>query len=240
MLRIVISILFKLNEYMKKKLVIIRRFFQILFFSLFVYILWSTTYPLQGVFSPQILFKVDPLIMITTALSERAWLAGLGISISMLLLTLIFGRFFCGWICPLGTVMDGIGCLTKRKRKLPDSQNRKLFFVKYCLLAFVGILALIGIQAAWIFDPIVIISRVISLNIIPMLTWFIDKIFIFLIQKFEWYGSFYDLYRQMKVSFLGINVHFFSNSLAALILMIICVLPAIVFSRLWCRVPFAP
>jgi len=53
---------------MKRKLVSIRRLSQITFLGLFVYVLWSTTYPLKGLISPNIIFKIDPLIMFLTAL----------------------------------------------------------------------------------------------------------------------------------------------------------------------------
>lgn len=97
-----------------KKLVIARRISQIFFFSLFIYILWSTTYPLKGIFHPAILFKLDPLIMIMTSISERALIFGTLLSASMLVLAFLGGRFFCGWICPLGTTIDAAGSISKR------------------------------------------------------------------------------------------------------------------------------
>ncbi|NIQ96904.1 MAG: 4Fe-4S binding protein, partial [Desulfuromonadales bacterium] len=32
----------------------------------------------------------------------------------LLVLTAIVGRFFCGWICPLGTTLDGLGKMIGR------------------------------------------------------------------------------------------------------------------------------
>lgn len=34
-----------------------------------------------------------------------------------ILLTIIFGRVFCSWICPFGTVLDGVGALKEQKKK---------------------------------------------------------------------------------------------------------------------------
>jgi len=97
-----------------KTLVYARRLSQYFFLIFFIYVLWSTTYPLQGKVSPEIFFKIDPLIMFLTALSERVLLPGLGLAAVMLVLTFIFGRFFCGWMCPLGTLIDGWGALKKK------------------------------------------------------------------------------------------------------------------------------
>ncbi|MDY6965730.1 MAG: 4Fe-4S binding protein [Halobacteriota archaeon] len=35
----------------------------------------------------------------------------------VILLTLLFGRVFCSWICPFGTVLDGVGVLKDKKKK---------------------------------------------------------------------------------------------------------------------------
>ena len=69
---------------------------QVLFFlASFVYILWSTTYPLTGPFPPETFFKVNPLVMVMTALSERVWLAGLTAAFAMLGLTFLMRG---GWM----------------------------------------------------------------------------------------------------------------------------------------------
>jgi len=218
-----------------KKLIVLRRCSQIFFLSLFVYVLWSTTYPLKGFVSPQILFKVDPLIMFFTAISERVLLPGLIFSFIMIGLVLVFGRFFCGWVCPLGAVIDGVGSLKKKPRVIDDDQNKKVRQPKFIILAAVFLFSMLGIQLAWILDPIVILGRVVSLNVIPGVTLGMNKIFIFLIQRFELYGGFYDFYRGLKESFLGVNAHFFANSLITFSIFFIVCLSALGLSRAWCR-----
>jgi len=218
-----------------RKLVFARRISQIFFLTLFVYILWSTTYPLHGFISPQIFFKIDPLLMFFTALSRRLLLPGLLFGGAMLLLTLALGRFFCGWVCPMGTVIDGCGVLNKHRKQLADSVNQKLRQPKFFILAITAVLAIFGIQAAWALDPIVIAGRVVSLNIIPSVTLAVDKSFQFVIQRFGLYGGVYDFYRELKNGFLAVNVHFFANALVTFFLFLGICISAFFIARLWCR-----
>lgn len=150
-----------------KRWVVLRRISQTVFLILFVYILWSPTYPLDGPLSPQILFKINPLIMIFISISERIILPGIIFAAAMLALTLVFGRFFCGWLCPLGSTIDLIGSFRRRKRKTReevDSLNAKVRKPKFILLAAIALFAVAGIEIAWVFDPMAIFARFISLG----------------------------------------------------------------------------
>jgi len=219
-----------------KKWLIFRRAVQGLFLLLFVYILWSTTYPLEGLLPADTFFKADPLIMFITSFSERVLLPGLLFSVFMVILTLVFGRFFCGWICPLGTCIDTAGALRKRNSTLKDRTNQRLSLPKFIILGVIMLFALLGIQLAWVFDPIVIMGRFVSLNLIPTITLGIDKGFVFFIQKFEFYGKLYDIYREMKSSVLGINVYYFSHSLIIFVFFFLIMVASLFVKRAWCRI----
>ena len=155
----------------------------------------------------------------------------------MVLLSAIFGRFFCGWICPLGTLIDAGGKILHRNQKMlqSDKQNKKLSSVKFYFLGVIFVFAVFGFQVAWVLDPIVMLARVISLNIIPGTTWVLEKTFMVLIQRFELYGPVYDFYRDLRGSLLGVDVHFFSNSLTTFIVFLLIILATAFMSRLWCR-----
>ena len=65
----------------------------------------------------------------------------------ILMLPIVLGRFFCGWICPFGLYMDALTLIRKtfqiRYRLLPDKLNKLLHNFRYVLLLLFLILALI-------------------------------------------------------------------------------------------------
>ena len=218
-----------------KKLVLARRISQSFFFCLFLYILWSTTYPLKGVFCPDIFFKIDPLIMVITSISERVALRGIVLSLSTVALTLILGRFFCGWVCPLGATIDAVGALKKKGLELNDVSNKKISRIKFIILAVITIFAITGTQIAWILDPMVIMARFVSLKLIPTITLLTDRLFQYAIKWTDFYAPIQDLYRALKGSVLGVKVSYFSNSILILTLFLFIVGSSFVLKRFWCR-----
>ena len=59
-----------------------------------------------------LLFRIDPLAALADFLAPGpfGW-SILWPALVVLLLTSLFGRFFCGWVCPLGATLDGLGKL---------------------------------------------------------------------------------------------------------------------------------
>jgi len=66
--------------------------------------------------------------------------AGLFILAAILIMSLVFGKVFCSWLCPIGFVSEALGDLGdkifKRRLRLPGGLDWPLRFVKYLLLGF--------------------------------------------------------------------------------------------------------
>ncbi|MBW2503688.1 MAG: 4Fe-4S binding protein, partial [Deltaproteobacteria bacterium] len=92
----------------------------------------------------------------------------------VLLLTVLFGRFFCGWVCPLGTTLDGCGKLVGRGRRAFVPGWRR---VKYLLLIGLGTATLFGVQLLGLFDPLAIFLRSLTLAFYPAYNFGLNRLF---------------------------------------------------------------
>lgn len=104
-----------------------------------------------------------------TSISGRVILPGFLFVICMTALTFLLGRFFCGWVCPLGTVIDVSASVRKKHPALNDRDNMIFRKVKFYILGIFAISAFLGKELSWLFDPLVIASRFVSSNLIPAL-----------------------------------------------------------------------
>ncbi len=86
------------------------------------------------------IIQLDPLVGLATLLSTKTVYAGLLWGLLTMVLTIILGRFFCGWVCPFGTLHQFVGFLANRKRPMAEKiwRNRyhSLQFLKYWILIF--------------------------------------------------------------------------------------------------------
>ncbi|MHC4072245.1 MAG: 4Fe-4S binding protein, partial [Planctomycetota bacterium] len=54
----------------------------------------------------EIFLALDPLLSVSTALAARAWVWSLSWAAVIVLICLVIPRGFCGYVCPLGTLLD--------------------------------------------------------------------------------------------------------------------------------------
>ena len=151
------------------KMKLLRRGVQLLALFFFIILLFGTTWPLRTPVRPQIFLQADPLAALAVALSPERSTALLGLfwpALALLGLTLLLGRFFCGWLCPLGACIDiADWALWRRVKKRRPQLNRPR--LKYYLLALVLGAALFGTHLFWILDPIPLLTRTFATLIEP-------------------------------------------------------------------------
>ncbi len=162
------------------KVTTLRSFLQLVFFLLFLFLLLRTEF--RGTFAAaagdlrlrypvSFFFQLDPLIALSNALATRALYRGLLWTLVILIPTFLLGRFFCGWICPLGSLNHFFGSLNseeKRGKQLIESNRYKRWqTTKYYLLIIGACAALFGAGIAGWLDPFSLLVRSLSLSILP-------------------------------------------------------------------------
>jgi polyferredoxin/formate hydrogenlyase subunit 6/NADH:ubiquinone oxidoreductase subunit I len=158
------------------KITTTRRISQIFFFTLFLWLCFVTSigerwFEIRG-WAVNFFFNIDPLISISTALSTHILYKSLIWSVLILLLTIIFGRFFCGWLCPFGTIHQFVGYIGKKgksnKAKIELNKYNKIQKAKYYILFVILAMAALGKEKSslqtGLLDPISIITK--TFNII--------------------------------------------------------------------------
>jgi polyferredoxin len=151
----------------------LRRFVQALFLLLFLYLFLQTAYhPIDRTGGPvTFFFELDPLVLLVVWLAGVAVPAALLLSLATLGITALFGRWFCGWICPLGTLHQMMtklrgGSLSSRlKRAVYSPRQRWKYLVLIGLLA--GTLAGLNL-IGWI-DPFSLLYRSLATAVFPAL-----------------------------------------------------------------------
>lgn len=114
-------------------------------------------------------FRLDPLVAIIAMSASGTLIFGLTFSIVMLVSTFFFGRFFCGWMCPLGVLIDFFEWVIQGfKRKERDKHRLyQLSAVKFGVLILVLAGSGFSFQFVYFFDPMVIMTRFMGMILKP-------------------------------------------------------------------------
>lgn len=103
---------------------------------------------------------LDPLVSLSTAVAARTWVWSLVWAGALLAACILIPRGFCGYLCPLGTLIDlfdwAVGKRVKRFRVADDGW---WVHVKYYLLAGVMVAAFFGVLLSGVVAAIPVITR---------------------------------------------------------------------------------
>jgi len=148
----------------KQRWTLVKRFRQVVQFALlalFLYLVWTTTKAGVDAMPINVFSRFNPLFAAVGMIGGKTFIANMIPGLITIVATLLFGRFWCGWICPLGTVLDQYG--PRVTEKIPSwFRNVKYFlFFAFILAAIVGSLALM-----WL-DPITIFVRALAGTVFP-------------------------------------------------------------------------
>ena len=150
-----------------KRLQRLRIFSQLLFTWLFFFLLLRSGgaapehLPYTGFF-----FYIDPLFLWVNLLSGP-FLRPFLLALVPLLLTLAFGRFFCGWVCPFGALHQFFTWLGSRRAHRKVAVERNSLRLKYALLVVLLVAALFASQLLGWLDPFSLLTRSASTVVLP-------------------------------------------------------------------------
>jgi len=230
-----------------------RRLSQVLFFLIFFWLILKTNFEVN--FSPgsgkeiilpypvSIALQFSPLAALGTLLSSWTIFKGLLWSLVILIPTIFLGRFFCGWICPMGSLNHWISEIPserlKRKgaNKIQSNRYKKYQRIKYYILFFFLGAALLGSLQIGLLDPLALLARSIGTVVLPTLhtgaAGFLNWIKSFGVPQIVIPFQFvYDLLSPIFLTFRQAHFH---TILTIGIFFILILLLNRVFTRFWCR-----
>jgi polyferredoxin len=145
----------------------VRQGSQILFFAFAVLLLFAG---LQGRFAfplADIFFRFNPLSALAGMISAREWIPRLGLALVTVVVTILLGRVWCGWICPMGSLVEWVHFKSARKNETLISPRWRV--VKQALLVAILAAALAGNLTLLVLDPLALFTRGMAAAVIPVL-----------------------------------------------------------------------
>jgi polyferredoxin len=150
----------------------LRRLSQLVFFAVFVWLFLETTYHPINTTGGRVtfFFDLDPLILFTVWVSAHVVPAALFLSLVTLVVTLLFGRLFCGWFCPFGALHTFFSCFRsgKAKQKLAVGGYSPWQRVKYLALTVFVAGGALGLNAVGWIDPFSFLFRSMATVLYPV------------------------------------------------------------------------
>jgi len=109
--------------------------------------------------------RLDPLAMLAHFLASRTFLAGSALALSVVVLSLVLGRVWCGWLCPLGTILDWFPLRNWRRSEVQIPNGWRS--VKYGLMLTILVAAIFTNLTLLVLDPLTILFRTLSTAVWP-------------------------------------------------------------------------
>jgi ferredoxin len=203
------------------KIILVRRISQIFFFALFAWFCIVSTvgerfWQLRG-WPVDLFLELDPLVAIGTIASTHTLYWPLLWALLTIALTFVFGRYFCGWVCPFGTIHQFAGYLWNRKvpisKRLALNAYRKLQYVKYYILIVFLVMAFVPFSTSslqtGLLDPISLITRTFNLALLPI--------------------------ADMKPSVMSAAGRFYEGALLVILIFFAAVFMNLIIPRFYCR-----
>ena len=228
---------------------LVRRISQIVFLAIFTGLLIFTSLrPTSGAAGDihlrapaRMFFDLDPLVAVSNALSSHALYRGLLLSLTILIPTLFLGRFFCGWVCPMGTLQHWVGSMrseAKRgKQRVESNRYKRWQTIKYVVLIAGLVGSCFGSMALGWLDPFSLLVRSVGLAILPGFNFAVRAILAPLehshLAAIKATGT--AIHGALQATVLDFRQAHFSQGVVLGILFIVILGASLRVTRFWCR-----
>ena len=214
----------------------IRRITQGLFLLLFLFLFIQTEskgndelgYPVR------LFLDFDPLISISTMLAAHALPVAFLLSLITVVATVLFGRVFCGWVCPLGTLNNMVGSLRKRK---PESMPVKWYRWKYFILVFLLVSSVFTLQFVGVMDPLSLLIRSFSVSVYPLFNYAVRAYFdvVYAVNPLGIALLTEPVYDVLKSTVLSFGQSFYVQGVFIGLLFLVILGLSLLEKRFWCK-----
>ena len=209
-----------------------RRIVQLLTFTLFFYLLLVTAQLFAAVLPHDLFFRLDPLAGIAAMTAGRVWMLPLALGGVTIVLTLLLGRVWCTWACPMGTLLDWTRLRrTNRADAAPDSRGR---YVKYGLLFTTLLAAIAGSLTLLVLDPVSLLVRTFATTLLPAINYAVTGIETALYDYAAWRAGLTAFDQAFRAYFPAEPRYYLANLAPALLFVGVLGLNAL-RPRFWCR-----
>lgn len=207
---------------------------QLLFLAVFLYLFITTEYRGKDEISVAVnsFFRADPLVAISYLLSQKGFTLLLLPGLLTAVFSVFLGRFFCGWICPLGTLLDLVTGYIKKVAPLKVLKSGFKYYLLFCLL----FAALLNVNLTGILDPIAILVRALTFFLYPLFGYSIRSTWAGLyglMGEHRDYGAF--VYNFLRDYILPFRETFYPLAFISLLLFGLILLLERYEKRNWCR-----
>ncbi len=157
----------------------------LLFTAFFIF----ATYKLPDWFPADIYLRLDPLLGLNAIFAAREIIHRALWSLTVIGVTLIIGRFFCAYVCPMGASIDFLDFLFFRKKKRLGVKFESTFRkVKFFLLILFISAAMVGLSLAFLMDPLALLTRFYTFFLYPLAITLINLLLDLLRPAFQGFG----------------------------------------------------
>jgi ferredoxin-type protein NapF len=166
-----------------------RTYLQALSLFFFTALFAFANYRLPEWLPADIYLRLDPLLGLSAVLAGKEVIRRALWSFIVLGATLVIGRFFCAYVCPMGATLDFLDLLSPRQKNRQgfkgEASWRKVKLFLFIL--FLGS-ALAGLSLAYLMDPLPFLTRFYTFFLYPLFITSINLLIDFLRPLFEALG----------------------------------------------------